>query len=226
MKNKHFTNFKSFLINEEGDNSSGNRKMISFEEAADLINSQCKEWENALGGFSQSTLDWIFYRGVELPFHPDSPKAYLAKTRKNRRPLDTNFRVHEIADDYFLKKYGVRFRSQGIFTLRNEDLASFYGNTFMFFPLGKVNYIWSETQMDLGASLLGKEFHFPSSQKLKSVIHEIIDNAKYHFNEDLNLIRDPQFTRNEVVVDCENYVLVDALAKTAFINFLFERRKK
>jgi hypothetical protein len=216
MKNK--INFKSYVVLTEQED---NRKVLTIKEAADLVKAQGKEWERHIGGFTKGKTDWIFYRGVKIP-HSEYSNNFLVKTRRDRKPLDTNVEIHKIADDYMLEKFGVRFRSQGVFTLRSESLASFYGNTFMLFPLGKVNYIWSETHMDLGAALLGKEaFLKDYPEKTAAMIKSIIDDAKYHFNKDLQELKHPEFVRNEVVVDCESYVLVNPLHTYQFLKHLF-----
>lgn len=74
------------------------------------------------------------YRGIadEIPLY------FSGTPRKDRRPLDTNKNLHKALDEYFFKKFGFRYRSNGLFACRTYGIASQYSgtthNVSMIFP--------------------------------------------------------------------------------------------
>lgn len=47
-----------------------------------------------------------------------------------RRPKDSNFSVHEVADQWFYDKFGIKARSETIFCTRNCHQAAEYGEAY------------------------------------------------------------------------------------------------
>ena len=63
------------------------------------------------------------------------------RVRQNRKPTDTSIEVHNLFDDYFEDKFGVRFRSNSMFTTPSIEDADSYGEPYIIFPVGKYNYL-------------------------------------------------------------------------------------
>jgi len=68
--------------------------------------------------------------------------------RKNRRPLDTTVDIHNEIDNLFLKKYGWRARSEGLFCWIKMFNDIFF-RTWLVFPVGNYKYLWSPSVEDL-----------------------------------------------------------------------------
>jgi len=69
--------------------------------------------------------------------------------RVNRRPSDMDEHTQKKLDDLFQEGFGVKPRSQGVFTIGNDSEAENYGEPYMFFPHGKYKFIWSDRITDL-----------------------------------------------------------------------------
>ncbi len=74
-------------------------------------------------------------------------------TRKNRKPLDTPIKLHNILDKMFQKKFGWKARSEGVFAAGKWYFSgskdTYYGDTYLFFPIGNFKYVWSPKIDDL-----------------------------------------------------------------------------
>ena len=70
-------------------------------------------------------------------------------TRMDRAPLDSSLDFHKQADDLFLKKFGWKARSQGLFCWPLPFKSSFLANKWMVFPAGNYKYLWSPAISDL-----------------------------------------------------------------------------
>lgn len=92
-----------------------------------------------------------FYRGMSQKYSLD--QVSLVNTRKDRRPKDTEAAIHQVADNWFNEKFGIRFRSQSLFVTSNVGTAATYGATrqhvFRIIPLGEYSYCWSESCKDM-----------------------------------------------------------------------------
>lgn len=71
------------------------------------------------------------------------------KVRKDRKPKDAPKVVHETLDQLFYNEFGIKARSQTLFTFPTWSNASYYGNPYIIFPIGKYEIIWSDKISDL-----------------------------------------------------------------------------
>lgn len=103
--------------------------------------------------------DYFFYRGLK---NNKTEPIIKKKSRKDRKPKDTNDLISKEIDELFYDQYKIRPRSSGIFTIPNSYSASLYGSIFggifSFFPIGKYDYIWSEFIKDLFDHLKDDQF--------------------------------------------------------------------
>lgn len=187
---------------------------ISHEEAAKIIKERGKEWEKYIGGYSESNLNWIVYRGMMVRFSPDICIKY---PRTNRRPMTTNKKVHELADDYFKHKFGVKFRSEAIFVSRSKSLAESYGDPYVIFPLDRVDFAWSPKVEDF--TYEANEFNIKLSDKetlTKDDFEDFqyfMDKLEYHSNDDSlanEYVKYTNLKKNEVMIKCDEYLAIRA----------------
>lgn len=133
-----------------------------------------------------------FFRGIaNVVSHP-----FVTTTRKDRRPRDMPVDLHAAADEWFLKRFGVKFRSQALFVTSRLVIASGYGQqTVRILPLGNYRYCWSRTTSDLLAILKDAK---------ASQVHALLDAAQY---VDCALT-EAHHTGHEVMLFCDEYVAI------------------
>lgn len=114
-----------------------------------LINSLKKECKPILDFYKKNNWKKLLFRGI-----PDySEEIEKRKVRKNRQPFDTDEEIHEILNEYFIKKFNLPLRSISLFCSGNWDMADAYGDVFIIFPTGKFDCYWSEKIQDLWKEL-------------------------------------------------------------------------
>lgn len=133
-----------------------------------------------------------FLRGIST----NSAHPFVAHVRKDRQPRDLAIELHEAADEWFLRRFGIKFRSQSIFVTSLHVVASGYGcQTVRIIPLGNYRYCWSRTTSDLLLLLKGKS---------ANEVWGILDAAQY-VDSDLS---DAHSKGHEVMLHCEEYVAI------------------
>jgi len=79
-----------------------------------------------------------------------SSKDYFKGTiRKNRKPKDSDDRVHDILDKSFYKRWGWYARSNVLFTSGSIAQADNYGKTYLIFPIGKYKLLYHPGYADV-----------------------------------------------------------------------------
>ena len=197
---------------------------ISPEEAAKIIKERGKEWEKIIGGFSTDNLNWVIYRGMMVRFSPDICIKY---PRSNRRPLTTKSQVHELADDYFKHKFGIKFRSEAIFVSRSKSLAEAYGDAYVIFPLDHVDFAWSPKVEDFTYEAHAFNSRFSDGDKITNEdfkeFQKFMDGLEYHCNDDSLRNEYVKFTnlkKYEVMIKCDEYLAIRAEALPKVLDLL------
>ena len=138
-------------------------------------------------------------------------------TRKDRVPRFIPKEVHEELDDLLESIYGWRPRSNGIFT-GDEITAANFGKLYMFFPVGKYQYIWTERTSDLyelydilsmvkdNIEKGGSKPVVDSYERTKNQLFELIKSGIYHDNRLNWIVRNRR--SYEAIFNCESYYLV------------------
>jgi hypothetical protein len=172
---------KSYLITES------RKKELPLYTAITLINKNCKAY---LREFNKMTL----FRGIG-----EEKVAWEVKPRKDRRPLDTDRKVHNILNTIFEDMFGWPVRN-GVFvsTDGNWDMTD-----MMFFAGGKYKYVYSPIISDLYRQ--GSE---------KTILDMLRDNdidgieewieSKGYTDKNLNKI-----IRTEASFNCKYYYLLN-----------------
>jgi hypothetical protein len=125
---------------------------------------------------SNSPRDKFFYRG----FHGGNLYSEIdkKKVRNNREPSDTPLAIHNYLNKEFKKKFGWNVRGEGSFATSDKERAGGYGTPFLFFPVGKYKYVWSEEVSDLYAYLGGHHLKY-TVDALNGVVYDI-ENDYYN----------------------------------------------
>ena len=115
--------------------------------------------------------DEFLYRGVSL-----SVSDILKRTTRleDRRPKDTPEWMHEVLNNAFESKFGWPARN-GVFATSDIDDAEKYGTAYLFFPIGKYEYVWSPTVEDLTVELGS----LANEEAWDELVHDNIDPRDY-----------------------------------------------
>lgn len=139
-----------------------------------------------------------FYRGMSNQYPIDRP--VLVETRKNRVPRDTIPEVHIAADDWFNKRFGVRYRSQSVFLTSRCAVARGYGATpehaFRVLPLGQYSFCWSPVADDMLKLMYDGVQAKDCPARLEA--------ARYSEND----LLEAHDSGHEVMLFCERYVAI------------------
>ena len=78
------------------------------------------------------------------------PDFFTRNPRTDRKPSDMPDHWHKAFDAYFVREFGWKVRSEGLFCTGLESLARGYGDTtLMVFPINGYSYVWSPEIPDL-----------------------------------------------------------------------------
>lgn len=122
--------------------------------------------------------------------------------RKDRRPRNSDPLFHELADDWFFNKFGVRYRSAALFVTSDLRHAARYmggsGRLVRVIPLSDYSYCWSPRLEDL-----------TYVQSRISVLNAVtvgsqLDAAEYREAD----LRGAHASGNELMLHCERYVAI------------------
>ncbi len=126
--------------------------------------------------------------------------------RQNRRPRDTDPKVHKILDDAFNKEFKIKARSSTIFCSGDKSAASSYGVIYLIFPIGKYEIIWSSEFRDL-YNASNQEFYRPMKQM------ELGEVKAYRKYLDDKKNRDIEYKKLKVIYDKEMLKVADNYIK-------------
>jgi hypothetical protein len=123
------------------------------------------------------------------------------KTRKDRMPLSTPVNVHNMLDTLFVKRFGWKVRSGGVFTYGAEG----YLYSHYFFPIGKFRFVYSPQVKDLYDYLieLKHDLRIPWEEL---EIHDLSFIMNTYTNK--NLCAGIKGGKSEIVFKCKEYYLL------------------
>ena len=132
-----------------------------------------------------------------------SENWFVKNVRKDRKPRDMKIEIHNILDEVFYEKFGIKARSQTIFTTPNYNQTKTYtgtaGSAYIIFPMGEYEIIWSDRIYDLYGEIVGMY------SKTKKDFSEFV--GEYYQKGNLcNAIR----SKTEIMLYCNRYVAIKA----------------
>jgi len=164
------------------------KKIMPYEDAIDFIaNEVDKSFINELKKAGD-----MLYRGYEKVIK-DYEEIY---SRDDRLPKGMNIKVFKELNKFFKEKFGWEVRG-GVFTTGNIFEVETHGLEYLFFPLGKYKFCWSEKIEDLN-------YYFSDNNLVG-------DNIEYF--DIVESYRDDNLSRAiksgcEISFKCVSYVLV------------------
>jgi len=139
-----------------------------------------------------------FFRGASA--QQDVQKTSIKRVRKDRRPRDTPLHLHNVADEWFLKSFGVRFRSQALLVTAIQTTATAYAaspsHVFRIVPLDHYSFCWSPKVADM--------LQLIDATTTPDALLRALDRAGYR-DDDLDAAH---ASGNEVMLACERYAAI------------------
>ena len=139
------------------------------------------------------------------------------QVREDRKPRDTPPFIHKVADDWFFKKFGVRSRSNAVFTTFDYYSADYYGKPFYVFPIGKYTAVSSPVIEDLFNAIQYK-YNYLFDDEYKKILSEAIYTSSLTKEEiqkkieallnSGNYSKKLTVHKNEVMITCKNYYIL------------------
>lgn len=185
-------NFKQFIINET---SAELKAPKSIKELKKILDRDCAPFMKEMGN---DWLDLHLHRGLLSPKVFD--KFIKLPVRKDRRPLGTTLKFHNMFNDIFEEEHGVdNIRSESVFTSGDFKVAKEYGPLWVIFPIGDYTYWWSNEVLDLYITIeIAKEDG--------EDIPGLIEGLTYSYtNTDL---KKAIKSGNEIMILCDNYYAI------------------
>lgn len=102
--------------------------------------------------FFGRTTGGLLFRGLQRELH----EPRLVTPRTNRTPTDTSIDVHQVLDQAFHRRFGVRYRSNSIFATGDLSVARMYsaGDVAVALPVNGMRFCWSPEIDDLYEHML------------------------------------------------------------------------
>jgi hypothetical protein len=169
-------------------------------------------------------------RGQTVGLLPVVEGLYISSTLPNRKPRDTSFEVHQIADQWFLEKFGIRYRSDHVvFVTSNEAIASDYGNAGIIIPIGNFSFCWTSQYEDIFYDKLRDNYiqftidSMANKKKLtkKQVIIDTLENAHY---QDTNL-KAAIDAQTEIMIHCQKYFYLDMMSEREYQDIIRQAKE-
>lgn len=138
-----------------------------------------------------------FYRGFANVKKPTTPLIFT--TRKDRIPRDMPEDLHNAANEWFFRKFGIYFRSQALFVTGSKFIALNYakeeGFVARIIPLGDYRICWSRKNSDL---------LFLRTRPKGVTVESYLENSNYQVSD----LGAAQASNHEVMLYCDTYVAI------------------
>lgn len=127
-----------------------NEQEMSLDDIIIILKRDCKPILRVLKNGK-----WFLWRGrppkgFEKGFPKLDTKDILEVTpRKDRKPTHTPLVDHIALNKAFNEKFGWNVRSEAVFATRKRTEAYIFGQPYLFFPVGKFEFVYSEKVEDL-----------------------------------------------------------------------------
>jgi hypothetical protein len=109
-------------------------------EAEDRIQRECRPFLSLVGPHGLN-----LYRGAD----PRAPEVFEGHVDRARQPKNMPPVLHDAADAWFSRQFGVRFRGAALFCTGNKAQAGIHGKVYKIYPAGGFQICWSPLVSDL-----------------------------------------------------------------------------
>lgn len=195
--------FEKYILNE------ATKLSYNIDEIVEAIKNDCKPYLKDLGG--------LYKKHPFLSGRNNNPYDFSRGTvRKDRMPKDTPVELHDIIDNWFYKRFGIKARSNSIFCGLSLGGLSQYGLVKMIFPIGKYTAISSSNIIDLFSEIEDAftNLGIRAGSGLKDDWHDLLDEDKQTIiNSVIHILENGDYKTNgykttvEYMVNCKDYYM-------------------
>ena len=180
------------------------------ESAAENITRDCQPFLRRLGG-EKLTL----YRGMNYSWAHNAGNFVKLPCPVNRQPTGTPLNIHQLCDDWFLKNFNIRYRSNAVFATSEMDRAWIYGPIFAVFPIGQFSFCYSPKIVDLLEAWDQPQevMQRMSDDDARSLVNRTLTFGHYS-NTNLPAAINSSC---EVMIHCNEYYLVNVSKSTKYV---------
>ena len=177
---------------------------LTDDEILEILESDCRP-------FLESCGNRFLYRGSKT--NENEPTLKKIKPRLDRVPRDMDANLHVMIDNYFEKKFGVRYRSEGVFGTGSIYNAEDYGTVFAMFPIGEFSFISSPRIVDLYSNI-------KMNETFKNMFKTPFDKNKFQHNQETinEYLQSKNYSSdnlaaalhkgNEIMIKCNEYYII------------------
>lgn len=120
---------------------------------------------------------------------------------KNRKPKNMPLFFHNAADNWFLKRFGVKYRSNVVMCTGEWSIAEGYGDVYAIFPVGSFSVCWSGVVQDLFGHMSS---HYPGDPDSETDVQDFLDSLGYQVGDLKGAIK----SQNELLINCRSFIRV------------------
>ncbi len=118
------------------------------DEILKLIKKDCKPFLQRIGNKIGS---YKLYRGMGFAENKDTIVRKSVRLG-DRRPMSTAQSKHDRYNKFFVTMFGEPFRN-ALFVSGDEDMAKYYGEPYVIFPIGDFDWVWSTAINDIAMDI-------------------------------------------------------------------------
>lgn len=197
---------------------------LTLEDAVKIFHDDCVSFQKEIGFNGKFDFDPL-YMGMNGNSDISVNNFKSNKNATSHIPSGIN----KYLDDWFYKKFGVKFRSNALFTTADSDMASNQGTTYVVFPIGDFKYCYSNYVEDMYCDILD-EIYITDFTKLKSKeraeyfseLDEKLEDANYLDN---NLKQSSKRIYPEMMINCKSYLAIKESEYEKFVELYLETYK-
>jgi hypothetical protein len=203
---------KELLEAVEIDTNPARQEQELAEKVVTILRRDCAPYLDMIGGLQQALVINPLWRGAaDFNWDEEEEPIKLINVDLTRMPRDTRHYIHEMLNDWFVRKTGIAYRSQSIFCTGSRFTANQYatgwgnhdnGSTVIMIPVGNFNYCWSSEIEDLFSYL---ESDVDTSDLTQGKLNLLMNNNKYVQNTGL---KQAIASNNEIMVNCNQVYIV------------------
>lgn len=160
--------------------------MTIFQTFKQFLKTGSNDLQKKCGPFLEQSGGRPLYRGYGGKVTAKLKGEREVEIRKDRKPRDSSVYVHDLLNDYFLKKLGTKVRSEALFTTGDIERAQSYGTPHYILPVGNFKYVWAEYKGDpvydtlRFATQIKNEMRVTKASEAEAVTKRILDEVTWH----------------------------------------------
>lgn len=118
---------------------------------------------------------------------------------KDRSPRDTPEWIHQLADQWFFDRFGVKYRSESLFCTGDKSVASHYGNIYPVAPRGEFRFCWSPVVQDFYGSVSKLKVEPDNASEL----YRLLETADYTEEDLISAIK----SGSEIMLSAPSFLI-------------------